>query len=444
MRRHLGLRARLSAVVAVGATLVMTFAALALYTDLSGEVSDTITGELQVRIADLHSELDDPSSALSAPRPVVAQVVDLNGVVVYPEGAIPLLTKAELERARVGRLVLDRPVPSIGDDARLLAREIDTTGHGRVIAVAATSTSPLAHVRHRLLLLLLLGGPALIAAVTLMGWTLAGAALQPVQRMARRASTISMSEPGERLPQPPGGDEIAELGAMLNAMLARIEATIAHERAFIDDASHELRAPLAVLRGELELAATEDDATAVNEGLRSALEEADRLGRLTESLLTLARADAGQVRAGAASIDVLDRARVAAARFDPPPGVTIRVAGVPASVAIEPEWMDQIVGNLVANALRHARTAVDVEVSAAHTEVRIAVSDDGPGFSPALLPQAFDRFTRGDSTRGRGGTGLGLAIVATITRALGGEVGATNGLPLGGARVEVTLPVGRG
>jgi signal transduction histidine kinase len=255
-----------------------------------------------------------------------------------------------------------------------------------------------------------------------------------------------MVEPGRRLAQPPGDDEIAELGRTLNAMLARIETTIAHERAFIDDAAHELRSPLAVLRGELELTADDpQDAEAVAQGVASALEEADRLARLTEDLLTLARADAGQLYPGEATTELLGAAEECLRRLPHRDDVRVEASGEPVIVRGDATWIHQIVTNLVVNAERYARSRI-VVTTARHAELALlVVADDGPGFPPALLEQAFDRFSRGDGARTRsgGGAGLGLAIVSSLADAVGGTVRASNGPPLGGACVEVEVQQAR-
>jgi signal transduction histidine kinase len=430
--RRIGLRARLAVLVAVGAAVVASAASIALYRDLSGEVSDALTAELQVRMDDLAGALTDVGDP-SVARPVLAQVLTTDGHVLEPLGTAPLLTADELVAATRGRVLADHPASAI----RVLAQPLATAGEP-VVGVTATSTRPLERVRDRLLLVLLVATPALTALMTFAAWVLAGAALQPVRRMAQRATTISLTAPDERLPQPPGDDEIAELGRTLNAMLERIESTVATERAFVDDASHELRTPLAVLRGELELALGDDDIETVRRGLASALEETDRLARLADSLLTLARVDAGRLAAAAGSCDLLTVARGSVARLGgaaAAAGVEVEVAGEPTEVAGHPDWVDQVVANLVGNAVRHARARVRVEVG----DHRLAVADDGPGFPPDLLPRAFDRFTRGDPARGRGGAGLGLAIVAGIVGTLGGAVDAANGGPLGGAVLTVRL-----
>jgi signal transduction histidine kinase len=262
--------------------------------------------------------------------------------------------------------------------------------------------------------------------------------------MTNEAATISMAQVGRRLAQPEGNDEIAELGRTLNAMLARIETTIAHERAFIDDAAHELRTPIAVLRGELELAAHDPgDREAVSQGLASALEETDQLTHLTEDLLTLARADAGQLAPGDATTELLGATRAAVHRLAHRGEVSIEISGQPTVVRGGPDWIQHIVTNLVVNADRYASRRIMITVAPAGAHGRLLVADDGPGFATELLPRVFDRFTRGDGARGRsdGGTGLGLAIIASLAHALGGTVTASNGSPLDGACIEVELPL---
>jgi signal transduction histidine kinase len=262
--------------------------------------------------------------------------------------------------------------------------------------------------------------------------------------MTSEAASISMVEPGRRLPAPSGDDEIAHLGQTLNAMLARIEDTIMRERAFIDDAAHELRTPLAVLRGEIELAAQVlDDRELVAQGLASALEETDRLAHLADGLLILARADAGQLISAEATTDLLSVTRAALERTPHREDLSIDVTGGAAVVRGDPDWVRQIVTNLVANADRYARSQILVTIEQTGRHGTLLVADDGPGFPDDLLARAFDRFVRGDGARVRtsGGAGLGLAITASFARALGGGVAAGNGAPLGGGWVRVELPL---
>jgi signal transduction histidine kinase len=422
---------------------MLTVGALVLHRDFSGELSASLTDGLAIRVADLATDYQDGEVTAGAGL-VTTQVLDQNGKVISPVGAAPLLTADELARATSREIVVDRPVPVVGSSARLLASPIRRTGTAIVVGVAATSTEPLSKARDRLAFVLVVAGPALTAAIAVAAWFLTGAALRPVRRMAGEAATISMTETGRRLPQPGGDDEIAELGRTLNGMLSRIESTIVHERAFIDDAAHELRTPLAVLRGELELAAQDiDDRDAVVRGLASALEETDRLTHLTQDLLTLARADAGQLMPGVATTELLSASRAVVRRLSHRDDVTIEVRGEPTVVHADADWIHQIVTNLVGNADRYATSRI--VVTAGHDGERgtLAVADDGPGFPDDLLPRAFDRFARGDGARGRseGGAGLGLAIIASLTQALGGRVSATNGASLSGACIQVDLPL---
>jgi signal transduction histidine kinase len=433
----LSLRARLTILLFAGTIGVLAVAAIALYLDVRTEANNAVTAELRVHAADIAA---NPTNAGRHVRGLVSQLIDRHDQVEYPAGDTPLLSPAELAIARRHELIIDRNVEDIGDQARLLARPIRKTGE---VVIAAASTAVPRRATRRLALLLGIGGPLLVAAITGTGWLLAGAALRPVRRMAREATNISLIEPGRRLPQPPGNDEIAELGRTLNQMLGRIESTLAHERAFVDDASHELRTPIAVLRGELELLTLgPSDPHTIDQGLRSALEETDRLTRLTDGLLVLARADAGQITASAGATEVLDAAARAARRIPVREGITVDVGGEDVTVQADPSWIEEIVTNLVSNAMKYATGRVSVRVTSGNGYASLQVADDGGGFPPALLDRAFDRFARADAVRGRddGGAGLGLAIVASIARALGGEVRAANGEPLGGALVEVTLP----
>jgi signal transduction histidine kinase len=178
--------------------------------------------------------------------------------------------------------------------------------------------------------------------------------------------------------------------------------------------------------------------------LRSALEEAERLSRLADDLLVLARGEAGGIPLTRQPVDVLAAAREVARRIGSGAGPTVVVQGEPAITSVDPARLDQILLNLLANARRFASERVQVEVQAADGVTEIVVADDGPGFPSHVLPHAFDRFTRGDQARGRdaGGVGLGLAIVAALVRAHRGTVEASNGEPLGGASVSVRIPRG--
>ncbi|HYT39695.1 MAG TPA: ATP-binding protein [Acidimicrobiia bacterium] len=318
------------------------------------------------------------------------------------------------------------------------------------MVVVGASLDAVVRGRERLALILALFSPLLGGLLSAGGWLLAGAALRPVRRMSQEADAISLAQAGRRLPQPEGEDEIAQLGRTLNAMLDRIEAAFARERMFLDDASHELRTPIAVLRAELEVALLESgDREALERSLRSALEEAERLARLAEDLLVLARATAGRLPLRRRPVDVRALVEQAVHRnvngsAGRSSGPVVRVDGPEARAVVDPARLDQVIANLVGNARRFARREVRVRVASDGDDVLIVVADDGPGFPDTLLPVVFDRFTRAEAARSHeagAGAGLGLAIVAAIVRAHGGTISAANGPPLGGAAVVVRLPI---
>jgi heavy metal sensor kinase len=295
--------------------------------------------------------------------------------------------------------------------------------------------------------LLVIGGPLAIALASLVGWLVAGAALRPVERLRIEAEAVSASEPGRRLPVPATGDELARLAQSLNRMLARLETAVERERRFVRDASHELRTPLANLKTELDVALrrarTPEE---LERAVRSASEETDRLARLADDLLVLARAEGGRLPVRREDVDlgalVADAAEGFAARATER-GVALEttVAAVPARV--DPARIRQAIGNLVDNALRHTSEGgqVSVEVSHDGPTAVIVVRDTGTGFQTDLGERAFEPFSRGDAARSRtdGGTGLGLAIVRAVVDAHGGTATAAN-RPEGGAEVRIQLP----
>jgi signal transduction histidine kinase len=235
----------------------------------------------------------------------------------------------------------------------------------------------------------------------------------------------------------------------MNGLLARLQAALARERRLVADAAHELRTPLAVLRTELELASRrERTREELVDAVANAARETDRLVRLTEDLLFLARTDEGVpvLRSEPQHLgDFLNTALSAHAQRAAAGGVSCHVNVVDdAVVMLDEARVRQAVENLLDNALRVAPPGSSIEVDARVEDgmAVIAISDDGPGFPPDLLPEAFQRFRRGDVARARqdGGSGLGLAIVQAIARAHGGWADAAN-RPDGGATVRLAIPV---
>ena len=376
----------------------------------------------------------------------LAQVLDPRGRVLDTTpgaGAAPLLTPGELRRAAEDAIVTERP-PRRGaaDGIRVLGRPAPAGG-GQVIVVVGESLEQRRRALEGLHRLLAIGGPLALLVASLAGYAVAAAALRPVERMRRRAAELTGEAEG-RLPVPPSRDEISRLGNTLNAMLGRLQAVLARERSFVADASHELRTPLAILRTELELALRGRSTKAeLEDAVRSAAEETERLNQLADDLLVIARSDQGRLPVRPADLDARELLDGVVHRFAARARAEERRLCAEASggltLTADPARLEQALANMVDNALRHG--SGDVVLSAGREDgfTRLHVRDDGPGFPADFLPAAFERFSRADEARSRGGTGLGLAITAAVARAHGGEAHAAN-RDGGGADVWLELP----
>ena len=281
---------------------------------------------------------------------------------------------------------------------------------------------------------------AVLAALVVAGaaWVATRAALRPVDRLRTAAAALP---PGDRLPMPAATDEVRALAQELNALLARRDEAVARLERFTGDAAHELRSPVAAIRAQAEVAVAHPDPALADETLRAVAVEAERLTDMLADLMALARADAGQ-RPSPRPVDVVAAARAAIGRQNRHGAVVKLVAPAPAAAAASPGEVALVLDNLLGNALRHARSLVQVGVLPAGRTVRLVVEDDGPGIPAADRDRVFDRFTRLDpdvESRAGGGAGLGLALVAALVAGRGGTVAAGEA-PGGGARVEVRWP----
>ena len=438
------LRARLTLVSTLGAAAVLGLALALLYAALDRQLARTLDQDLTTRAGDLAAAVraGDPSVVARDP---LAQLYAEDGTLLVGSPALQdhrLLPADDARRLATESLetrTLDASERAAGMEARVLSQRLDDQ---RVLSVGV-SVEPLHQARQGLLQVLLLAAPLLLSALATAGWLVIRAALQPVDVLTREAASIASFETDRALPAVPGDDEIARLAATLDSMLHRLRVAFDRERAFVDDASHELRTPIAVLRGEIELALLASDDPAERErSLRSALGEAERLSRLAEDLLLLARERAGALVLREEPVDLLDLAAAEARRLRPAVGLRIQVSGTPVVVVGDADRLRQLLTNLLHNSATAGAETVAVRSSTDGAAATLEVADDGPGFLSEVLDSAFERFVRGDDarSRGRSGAGLGLSIVRAIATAHGGSVEAHNGGPLGGAVVTVRLP----
>ena len=449
------IRLRVAAAFAVAMAIVLAATGLYLYARLGDDLAHALDQDLRLRAQDLSAVVrSDPSSlsAESSGRLVergesFAQVLDANGRELDSSptlGHVPLLSVGETRAARHRPLFVNRPaVPGLDEPARLLATPV-TGGALRLVLVVGATRENRAEALQSLRTELFIAGPIALVIATGLGYLLAGTGLRAVEAMRRRAAAISADRRGERLPVPRSGDELERLGTTLNEMLARLEGALERERAFVTEAGHELRTPLALLRAELDFALQHAEGEhELRDAVRGASEETDRLVQLAADLLLIASSDEGELplrRDPVAARDLLESVRNRFAWRAEQAGRPLEAEAPPALVLVADALrLEQALGNLVENALRHGQGAIRLEARPSGNGVELHVLDHGPGFPPDFLPRAFERFSRAEESRTGAGAGLGLAIVDVVARAHGGTAAAANGTDTG-ADVWIALP----
>jgi signal transduction histidine kinase len=339
--------------------------------------------------------------------------------------------------ARSGKLLFGEPLPAGAQGAKFLIVRTPSLhdGHNLGWVVAWRDTSWIATVRRSAIVAFVLTGSALAALAFISSGTYARAVLTPVERVADLAERLESSDLSQRL-NAKGRDELARLCASFDRMLERLQASFEAERRFVGDASHELRAPLAVVRAETDLALRRERTA---EEYRSALESIDReTARLEELVDNLLQTMRDQATLETSPIDPVRIARTLAQRMQHTARIDVESNGDPI-VAGNAQSIERALSAVVHNAIAHGGGNVRISVHDGETHARIVVADDGPGFSRAALHHATERFWRGDSARSRGGSGLGLSIAHVLVEAHGGSLVLANGRRRG-AVVTITLP----
>ncbi|MBA3735729.1 MAG: HAMP domain-containing protein [Actinobacteria bacterium] len=451
---RLPIRLRLTLVFAIAMAIVLLLAGWLVYVRVSMNLDNALDEQLRARAQDVSAlvrrdgSLKSTSGALVEHGESFAELLGSKGTILdstAPDGSKPLLSSLELGEAQHRAVFFDRPaVPGLDEPARLLALPVVRDSRHLVLIVGATRQNR-AETLRSLRNGFFIGGPLALILASLAGYALAGAALRPIEAMRRRAADISASSLDDRLPVPPTQDEVSRLGETLNAMLTRIGDGLARERRFVADASHELRTPLALLKTELELALRRARTTEELEAaIRAAAEDTERLSRIADDLLLLARAEQGRVPIKREPVDVADVLETVAERFRPRALLEQRdlsvAPGDPLVVKADRVLVEQALTNMVDNAFNHGAGRITLTADRRNGSAELHVLDEGGGFAADFLTRAFERFSRGQKTS-TDGSGLGLAIVETIANAHHGHAHAanTNG---GGADVWITLSLG--
>lgn len=454
---RLPIRIRLAAAFSVGLLVVLALAGTFVYLRVGDELSRALDASLAARADDIATlarsagpgEIDLGGIKAGEGESSFTQLLSPSGGVV--QSTLPandqVLNREQLDSARVVEIRLDGlRVSGIEGESRVVALPLDTERR-TLIAVVGATTSDREEALTGILRAFAVGAPFALVLASGVGYLLGGRSLAPVEAMRAQAQGITFEGGGERLPTPAANDELRRLAETLNAMLERVEAALQRERVFVSDASHELRTPLAILKSEIELVrrtgATKEE---LEVALDSAAEEVDQLVRLAEDLLVIARADQGRLRIRREAVEIrplLERVRSRYVESGARAGSEIVVdADAVGSFDVDPLRVEQALGNLLDNALRHA--AGTIRLYAEQTpqgQLVLAIGDEGPGFPPDFETVAFERFSQASGARSDTGAGLGLSIVRAIAVAHGGTATIAADAPAG-ATVRLVLPSG--
>ncbi len=425
---------------------VGTFLITALYSSLQAEVDEALrlrATQIEQRIDAGGNELLRPGEAtgrllerapleeFAAPG-IYVQLRDAQGMVTasspnLPEGQIPV-SEQLLPLALQGQETY-ATLPAGSDRLRVLALPVvRASGVVGVVLVAESLHSNEVAVARAQQLLLLSGGTAALAAL-LTGWWLTSRALSPIREMTRVARRIASTGSFEqRVPDPGTPDELGELSLTLNEMLDRIEATLQRQKEFIANASHDLRTPLAVMRGNLDILSMELSPADRVEAVAEASQEVDRMAQMVTDLLFLAEMDAKSAVAHqpVALHQVVGAVFERLKRVDGDRHRLILANNDMAIVSGDQHRLEQMLWNLVDNATRHTpeNGTITLSLRRQGSIAEVTVADTGEGIPAAHLSRIFDRFYRVEQGRSRqsGGAGLGLAIVKQVAEAHGGRV----------------------
>jgi heavy metal sensor kinase len=393
----------------------------------------------EAEIADrLHLQQELDEFAREVPDGGIIQLRDANGDVILPGGARQVLG------SQLGR---HSPYTEevAGRSLRVGAMRLKTAGtvFEAQVAIPLDETRAVMNDFRKLLFLLI---PAVLIVSCLGGYWLSSRALRPVDAITKVASAITLRNLSQRIALPNTGDELQRMAETWNQVLERLEGSVKRIRQFTSDASHELRTPLALIRATAELALRKErDAEEYRTSLRQIEEEAGRMTELTESLLTLARADADSLGLTMKPTDLAEVAHSVAIQNAPiaeQRGIALRNGGGgPIEVVADPLGIRRLLLILVDNALRHTPPGGTVTITASGDRdgATLSVEDTGEGIPADALPHVFERFYRADAARGSGsGFGLGLSIAQAIAQAHGSSLDVKSS-PNAGTRFSMRL-----
>jgi signal transduction histidine kinase len=435
------IRAVTIAVATVVVAIALAVGATALITALRHTLIDEVAEAGRAQAGDVVRQLEagrPPILEVAGGDEQLIQVITPAGAVVASSpnvAGMPALVRLEPGQSA-------QVVTPLDDDEFVAVAEGAETPDGPRIVVVARALVEVLDTTTVLTRLLIIGLPVLLAVVAITTWFAVGRALAPVEAIRREVDEISAAQLHRRVPQPAADDEIGRLAATMNRMLARLESARNSQRRFVSDASHELRSPITTVRQHAEVALAHPDRISAQELADVVLAEQQRMERLVEDLLLLARADE-HVPLARVPVDLDDLAFEEGRRLRSTTSAAVDTSGVSAArVQGDVDALRRVLRNLGENAARHASSRVAISLGTRGGDVVLTVDDDGPGIPESERARVLQRFVRLDEARSRddGGSGLGLSIVDEVVRAHGGSI-AISRSPLGGARIQVTFQV---
>jgi signal transduction histidine kinase len=444
LKRLATIRAITTAVATIVVAIALVVGAAGLIASVRRTMVDEVAEAARAQATDVVRQLETgrpPVLEVAGADEQLIQVMTSAGTII---AASPNMTgKPAVVRLAPGESA--QVVTPLDDDEFVAVAEGAQTSDGLRIVVVARALVDVLDTTTLITRLLIIGLPVMVVVVALTTWFAVGRALAPVEAIRREVDEISAAQLHRRVPVPRADDEIGRLAATMNRMLARLESARNSQRRFVSDASHELRSPLTTIRQHAEVALAHPDRVTAVELAEVVLAEQQRMQRLVEDLLLLARADE-HVPLAREAVDLDDLAFEEGRRLRSATSKRVDTSGVSAArVQGDVDALRRMMRNVGENAARHAVSRVDIVLAERGDEAVLTVDDDGPGIPESERARVLQRFVRLDEARSRdeGGSGLGLSIVDEVVRAHGGSVSIEQS-PLGGARIQVTLPVQAG
>lgn len=454
------IRWRLTIGIVIATTFLVVTAGLLFESNLSSAIQATLKRSLQRRQHRVEFQLISRQLILSTAPIVltqdqsVVQVIDPTHKLQYSTaraGSKPILNVSQLKIAQNRSLWFEYKRAGWLNKYLIFASSFKISPSQQTTVLVGTSTDPLHDSLSQVRKDLLITEPIIIFLAGLGAWLLTGAVLRPVEQLRSEAKSIFIIDQDKRLAIPNTKDELADLARTFNELLGKVQATLGDQRRFVAAASHELRTPLAALKAELELAQKPNRSS---KELTKAIDEVairvDDLIKLAQSLLLLAQSDEAMLKLSKTSLDLVPLI-VASLGSQKAKAQQLKIefvlhADPELIVCVDAIRLRQVMDNLVDNALNFSPigSLVEVSVQKVANNAIVEVKDMGAGFSPEILDQVFERFTRTSTLTNRKGNGfgLGLSIVKMIVENHKGSIELGNNRSQG-AFVRVILPIGQ-